>query len=231
MPGYRFHLVQVKGFAGVPAEANASGDVAAPVAAEIARYIRGTGLQRPAVVGHSMGGSIGMMLAARHPGSIGRLMVVDMVPFMGAMFGRPNATVAEMRPMADQMRSMMSGPPNPQGEAMLVQTINGMLRTESARAAVLADSRASDRGAVANSYHELIVTDLRPELSSIRVPTTVLYVTPAGAPVTDEQMDALYRTSYANLAGVRLVRVPDSAHFIQIDAPERFRQELGSFLR
>lgn len=92
LPGYRYHLVQVKGFAGVPAEANVEGNVAAPVAAEIARYIRSAGLSRPAVVGHSMGGTIGLILAAREPQSVGRLMVVDMLPFMGAMFGPPGST-------------------------------------------------------------------------------------------------------------------------------------------
>lgn len=230
VPGFRYHLVQVKGFAGVPAEANATGAVAAPVAEEIARYVREAGLRQPALVGHSMGGTIGMMIAARHPGAIGRLMVVDMVPFMGAFFGQPGATAESLRPMAEQIRTAMSGPPTPQGDAMLEQTINSMLRTESARPAVLADSRASDRSTAANSYYELITTDLRPELAAIRIPVTVLYVTPQGAPVTDEMVDALYRSAYADLEGVRLVRVPDSAHFIQIDAPERFRTELRTFL-
>lgn len=230
LPGYRYHLIQVKGFAGVPAGANVSGPVAAPVAEEIARYIREARLQRPAVVGHSMGGTIGMMLAARQPELIGRLMVVDMTPFMGAFFGMPNATADQMRPMAEQIRSVMSGPATPQGEAMLEQTINGMVQTQSARAAILADSRASDRRATANSYYELLTTDLRPELAAIKVPVTVLYVTPQGAPVTDAQVDALYRSYYGGLSGVKLVRVPDAAHFIQVDAPERFTQELRSFL-
>src|SRR5688500_15534724 len=42
LPGYRYHLVQVSGFAGQPVGGNKEGDVAAPVAEEIARYIRET---------------------------------------------------------------------------------------------------------------------------------------------------------------------------------------------
>lgn len=87
--GWKVHRIHVQGFAGAPAKANAEGDVAAPVAEEIARYIRENGLSKPVVVGHSMGGTMGMMLAARHPDLVGKLMVVDMVPFMGAMFGAP----------------------------------------------------------------------------------------------------------------------------------------------
>lgn len=230
VPGYRYHLVQVKGFAGVPAGANGEGPVAAPVAAEIARYIKERKLKQPAVVGHSMGGTIGMMLAARNPGAVGRLMVVDMAPFMGAFFGQPNATVDTLRPMAEQMRTAMSAPPTEQSNAILERTIGGMVRTESARPAILADSRNSDRAATANSYYELMTTDLRPELPAIKVPVSVLYVVPAGIPVTPEMMDGLYQSLYANLGGVKLTRIPDAAHFIQLDNAPRFQQELKTFL-
>ena len=39
--------------------------VAAPVAEDLARYIAEQHLDKPVVIGHSMGGTIGMMLAAR----------------------------------------------------------------------------------------------------------------------------------------------------------------------
>ena len=80
VPGYRYHLVQVKGFAGVPAEGNASGPVAAPVAAEIARYVREMKLKRPAVVGHSMGGKAAMRLALTRGDMVRRLAVLDIAP-------------------------------------------------------------------------------------------------------------------------------------------------------
>lgn len=230
VPGYRYHLVQVKGFAGVPAEANATGNVAAPVAAEIARYIKAAKLTRPAVIGHSMGGTIGLMLAARNPQAVGKLMVVDMMPFMGAMFGQPGSTAESVRPMAEQIRTAMSVPPSPQTEQMQTQMINGMVRTTSARPAILADSRASDRKASANSFYELITTDLRPELPRIAAPVRVLYVTPTGAPLTDAQMDGFYKSAYAALPNVTLTRVPESAHFIMIDQAARFQAEVKSFL-
>ncbi|KAK0359582.1 hypothetical protein LTR94_030747, partial [Friedmanniomyces endolithicus] len=100
---YRVHRIHVAGFAGAAPQANAQGDapqpVGAPVAEEIARYIREQHLNKPAVVGHSMGGTMGMMLAARHPELVGKLMVVDMIPFMGAMFGAPGATAESVTPV------------------------------------------------------------------------------------------------------------------------------------
>lgn len=230
MPGYRYHFVQVKGFAGTPAEGNKQGKVVAPAADELARYIRDAKLKQPAVIGHSMGGSIGMMLAARHPGAVSKLMVVDMLPFMGAMYGPPGTTAESVKPVADAIVAGMRSAPPAEGDKRLVAMTTSMVNSETQRPLVLADARASDTAVVANAFHELIVTDLGPELPKITAPTTVLYVTPKGAPLTDAQIDGYYKAAYAPLAGARLVRVPDSAHFIMSDNPAFFQDQVKTFL-
>lgn len=231
LPDYRYHLVQVKGFAGVPAEGNAgtTGPVAAPVAEEIARYI-GEAIGRPAaVIGHSMGGTIGMMVAARHPERVSRLMVVDMLPYLGDMFG-PGQSPAALRAVAEQIRAGIAEGPLDAYRARNEQTLAGMIATESERPAAIADTMASDRSVSGRSMYELITTDLKPELARITAPTTVLYVTPFGAPLTDAQMDGYYQLSYRNLAGARLQRVPNARHFIMYDQPEVFVTEVRNFL-
>lgn len=230
LPGYRYHLVQVKGFAGAPAEANAGeGPVAAPVAEEIARYI-GAAIGRPAaVIGHSMGGTIGLMVAARHPERVSRLMVVDMFPFLGAMFG-PNPTPETLRPIAEQMRHGIATGPAEAYRERTRQTIESMIATESHRPGAIEDTLASDRSVSGRAMAELVTTDLRPELGRIAAPTTVLYVTPHGAPLTDAQMDQYYQLSYQGLRGVRLQRVTGSRHFIMYDQPEPFVREVRAFL-
>jgi pimeloyl-ACP methyl ester carboxylesterase len=225
---YTVHVVQVKGFAGFPAEANANGPVSAPVAEEIARYIREERLGRAALIGHSMGGTIAMMVAARHPDVVDRVMVVDMFPFMGAMFG--GQTPDAVRPTADQIRSQMLAAPPGSANPMLEQMIATMTNTESARPVLLQYARASDRNAVANAFHELIVTDLRPELANIRAPVTVLYVIPPNAPITSEQYVGFMEMSYATVPNKRIVRIDDSYHFIMIDQFDRFMTEVNGFL-
>ena len=185
---YRLHLVQVNGFGGSAPGVNASGVVSAPVAEEVARYIREQRLDRPAVIGHSMGGTIGMMLAARHPASVGRLMVVDMTPYMGDMLP-PGAS-------ADQARAdILASPP---GEGMLGQMFPTLTQKPEMVPKLMNGLRTSDRRTVANAFHELIVTDLRPELSRITVPMTVLYVVPPNVPMPPAQFDASMRALYAN---------------------------------
>ncbi len=55
------------GFAGAPAGANTSGPIIQPTVDEIDAYIRSANLHRPAVIGHSLGGLMGLMLAKQHP--------------------------------------------------------------------------------------------------------------------------------------------------------------------
>lgn len=230
VPGYRWHKVQVHGFAGTDKGGNAEGDVAAPVAEEIARYIVDQKLGPVSVIGHSMGGSIGMMLAARHPASVSKLMVVDMFPFMGAMFGGPNATPETLKPIADGIMTSMRTSPADAYAKRQEQTIASMVATENMRAGALDDAMKSDRDVVARAYGELVMTNLMPELSKVTAKTLVLYVTPKGAPVTDVQIDGYYQMSYAPLKGVVLKRVPDAAHFLMWDNAPFFQAEVKAFL-
>ena len=233
--GWRVHRIHVQGFAGAPVEGNAQTGatptpVAAPVAEEIARYIAEQGLEKPAVVGHSMGGTIGLMLAARHPDSVGKLMVVDMIPFMGAMFAPPGASNEAITTMADQVYAGMASVSRAEYDQRATVSLTGMIATEGLRAGPLEDSRTSDQKVSAAAFRELIVTDLRPELSRIVAPTEVMYVKFNDPRMTPEITDQIFRSSFANLPGVTLKRIDDSAHFIMLDQPQAFYGELDAFL-
>lgn len=227
---YRVHRLHVQGFAGAPAEDNASGPVAAPVAEDLARYIREQKLTKPAVIGHSMGGTIGLMLAARHPDSVGRLMVVDMIPFMGAMFGGPGATAQSVTPVADQVHAGMMSAPEEAYRQQAAASVTGMIATEAKRAGPLRDAAASDRTVSSNAFRELIVTDLTPELANITAPVEVLYVKFNDPRMTPQITDSIYRMSFANLKDAQLKRIDDSAHFIMFDQPQAFYADLDAFL-
>ncbi len=230
VPGYRYHLVQVSGFAGHARGKNVEGVVAAPVAEEVARYIAANAPTKPAIIGHSMGGSIGMMLAARHPQAVSKLMVIDMMPFLGAVFGPPGTTPDSVKPTADFMMVQMRAADPAARQVSSTKMLNGMIDNVAMRPGALDDTLKSDQDVVARSFHELIVTDLRPELPKISAPTTVLYVTPKGPGMTDESIDAGYVAGYAALKGVTLKRIASSAHFIMWDQPERFQSEVRAFL-
>lgn len=217
VPGYRYHLVQVAGFAGDPAGGNAKGGIVSALADEVARYIVEAGLKAPAIIGHSMGGVIAMMVAARYPARVGRGMAVDILPAPASGFGFAGVQV---KPFADALFNSLSG--SAQGLLFLEGLIDGFGGKD------IAKSR-SDPDVVARATHELATLDLTAELPRIRAPFTIVYAVP------DEAQDAaaidrLYRTGYAGLKGARLRRVPGSGHMVMYDQPRRFYAEVLGFL-
>ena len=93
VPGYRYHVIHVAGFAGTSPSANGENSPFLPaIADEVARYIRERGLSPLPLIGHSMGGHLAMAIAARHPGLASKVMVVDMLPFAGLLIGGSGAS-------------------------------------------------------------------------------------------------------------------------------------------
>jgi pimeloyl-ACP methyl ester carboxylesterase len=207
MPGYRYHLIHVRGFAGLAPDANANGPVVSPVADEIARYVRDGGLNRPALVGHSLGGTLAMMVATRHPDSVGRLMVVDMFPFIGAMFGGPTATPDSVRPMAEQIRTGISSAAGDGRRAQIEQTIAGMVRTENMRSGAVEDSMNSDPATSGQAMYDIITTDLTADLVRFTGPFRVLYATPPSMPVSHRG------SAFFIAAPIQVRRRPKSSRF------------------
>jgi pimeloyl-ACP methyl ester carboxylesterase len=100
-----------------------------------------------------------------------------------------------------------------------------MVRNEALRGGPSTHALASDQEVAAHAFRELIVTDLRPELRRIKVPVTVLYVQTPNVPLSEQQLDTLYRASYAPIPGAILRRISESYHFIMYDQPIRFAEE------
>ena len=228
---YRVHVLQVAGFAGTPAGGNAHGAVIAPLVAELHAYIAAQKLNAPLVIGHSMGGLIGLMLAADHPGDVGKLMVVDALPWFGMMFG-PQATMEGMLPRAAAMRdSVLNGGQatyaavEPRQMATLIKS-----RTPAADAAIAAAS-ASDHDVVARALYDDLTTDVRPRLPGVKIPVTMLYPWDASTGAPQAMFDALYTKAYAPLTTARVKRIDGSFHFIMIDQPEAFAREVADFVK
>jgi pimeloyl-ACP methyl ester carboxylesterase len=215
VPGYRYHLVQVAGFAGDPARGNARGAIVAPLAAELVRYIGEARLRRPAIIGHSMGGTLAMMLAADHPRLVGRIMVVDMLPAPAGLFG-------QTREDASAIAGGIAGLTATEGGRRLFSSlVNAFAPSNSS-------FRTSDPAVVGRAMNELARMDLADKLPAIRAPLTIVYASPGAgaAPAADRR----YRQAYAEARNPRFVRIDGSGHMIMFDQPARLAAAMREFL-
>jgi pimeloyl-ACP methyl ester carboxylesterase len=226
---FRLHIIQVAGFAGSPSRANAQGSVMQPTVNAIDAYIKTNKLQAPRVIGHSLGGLMGGMLAFQHPEDVGGLMIVDSLPFYGALFGAkdPAAVTLQAAAMRDNI---------------LAQTQEDYAKSETAFMHALVKSPdgckqatkwavASDKSVVARAMYEDMTTDIRTELHKIKIPVTVLYPWDAMSGFPQAATDQLYQENYAALPNKKIVRIDDSFHFIMLDQPDKLAAEVNKFLK
>jgi len=228
---YRLHLVQIAGFAGEPAQKTAPDQVMQPVASALSRYIETAHLNRPTLIGHSIGGELALMVASDTPDRVGAVIVVDALPFYPLVFN-PFATRETVQPQAEAFRrSLLQEQPQRQIRTSQEQTIARMVKTESARPGLVEAGLKSDKKTVANSIYDDMTTDLRSALPKITAPVTVIYAYDPVYGVPAAMIDALYRTSYAATPHVQFQRIDDSYHFVMIDQPEKFDGAVEAALR
>ncbi|MDV3459129.1 alpha/beta hydrolase [Sphingomonas sp. HF-S4] len=226
------YLVQVNGFGGENPRANLKPGVLDGIVADLIRLVATRKLEAPAVVGHSMGGLVGMMLAARHPASVGRLMVVDALPWFGVLMGAPGSglTVAAIEPRAAQMRDVIAAsygkPPSKTAAEANVATL---VRKPEGRAKATEWAMAADPRVTAQAMYEDLITDMRGELAKIQAPTTIVYAWNDTYP-REAQAGAFFKAQYSGTPNIRFVGVGDAGHFVMLDQPVAFAAALTSFL-
>ncbi|MDQ8702804.1 alpha/beta hydrolase [Streptomyces sp. LHD-70] len=165
----------------------------------VAGALRTAGVADAQVVAHSMGGSVAVVLAARHPDLVSRLVLVDanldpLEPEHGALGSRGIAAYGEEEFLAGGLEEVRE-----QAGEHWWSTMR------------LAGGRALHRSAV-----ELVRGSrptMRELLLGLRIPRTFLY------PEADGPVRGAGRLVDA---GVAVVAVPDCGHNVMLDNPEGF---------
>ena len=229
-PNYRLHLVQVDGFAGAPAGANAAGPMLPGIVEELHAYIEAARM-KPVVMGHSLGGLLALMLADKYPQDVRKMVIVDTLPFYAVLFN-PNATVEATKPYAEQMKHQMMAIPADQYTGMQAMIAAQLVKDPEGQKLVAASGAASDRAVVVEALSEDMLTDLRGEVGKIQTPTLVLYEDDPTLKQPDAATyAALVKEGYKTMPHVTLVQVEGSRHFIMYDQPAKFDAALEAFLK
>lgn len=226
---YQCHVVSLAGFGGAPAPAS-NAQLLQHVRDELLAYIKTQRLNKPAVIGHSLGGFLALWMSTAQPDAVGPLVIVDSLPFLSAV-QNPAATAEQARPQAEAMRQQMS-----QGRLTPTQArqMSASLVTDTARVTQLARwSLASDPATVAQAMYDLLTTDLRQDVTRVPQPVLVLGAWAAYKPygATKESTKAIFEQQYARLPQHRVEMSEAGRHFLMYDDPQWFFQQTDAFLK
>ncbi|MCS4306323.1 pimeloyl-ACP methyl ester carboxylesterase [Rheinheimera pacifica] len=227
---YQLHVFTLAGFAGVaplPMQSWGEGYLTTQQDA-ILRYINQQKLDKPVIIGHSLGGYLALALAAKAPEQISAAINVDGLPALGALFAQsnPQNTVTTTAKATD--KAPQRGNFDPMAMA------KGMTNDASWQQRIVADMYRSDSMTSGRVMGELMQADLRPQLSNIRVPVLTLGALQHGAPYsTPGQVQVNYEKQLANVPTQyhSFVFARDSKHFIMADAPQWLNQQIQQFLQ
>jgi len=229
-PEVQCHLLQLPGFAGQAAIA--SDAFLDAMRERVLAYVDEHKLTSPVVIGHSLGGLLALKMALQSPHTFSRMIIVDSLPFFPAA-QNPAATVASVTPMAEGMRQGMLAADDESFFRNTEAALAGMSRSPE-RVKTLAEwGRRSDRATTTQAMYELMTTDLRAQLNNIQTPTLVLGAWAAYAPygATRESTEAIFRSQYAALAGVRIAMSDSGYHFLMWDDPQWLQAQVRAFLQ
>lgn len=173
----------------------------------VAQALTAAGVDGAEVVAHSMGGAVAIVLAARHPDLVSRLVLVDanldpLPPTPGAAGSSGIASYTEEEFLAGGWAEVRDRVGAHWWSTMRLAGRTGLYRS----AVHLATGTTPT---------------MRELLLDLKVPRTFLHPEADGAPAGTEALEA---------AGVAVVPVPDCGHNIMLDNPEGFARAAAEAL-
>ncbi|MEP4891604.1 MAG: alpha/beta hydrolase [Aliiglaciecola sp.] len=229
LPQYEVHLVSIKGFANTPASGNFS---IANLVQDLVSYIDENDLQKPDVIGHSLGGLTGFVLASYHQDKIGKLISIDGLPFIGPIFTRNSSITADM--MLAQAKNIKTMYANMTSEQLAAQTQQGVFiqaTSSQDQNRIVEMAKQSNPETVGNAMYDVLTTDMRQPLAQSN--TNILMLGASGGYSQQAQhkmVSSLYSQQFENVKNATVVMNTTTRHFMFFDDATWVNQQITQFL-
>ena len=213
------YTLTMAGFAGVKPQPNAT---FTNWETSIVNYIKENKIEKPIIIGHSMGGGLALAIASDYPDLIKKIVVVDALPCLQAL-SNPAFKAIE-NPDCSQLVNQMTALTDEQFYQIQTSSISRLVAETSKQELVISWSVNSDRKTFAEMYCDFTNTDLRQKIENIKCPSLILLEDSFKTikPAIVEQ--------YKNLNNANLQYSTKGLHFIMYDDKEWYLNQLNNFL-
>lgn len=216
---YTCYTLTMAGFAGIKPETDASFK---NWEKEIAAFIKDTNIEKPIIIGHSMGGALALAIAADYPELPGKIIIVDTLPCLAAL-SNPNFTSKENNDCSATVNKL-TAMTDEQFRQMQNQSIPRLMADTSMQETVINWSMKSDRKTFASIYCDFSNTDLRETIKNIHCPSLILLES------YFVNFKPAIEAQYKNLKNANMQYASKGLHFIMYDDKEWYFNQLNNFL-
>ncbi len=224
---FQLHVFSLAGFGDIPP---VNGPFILTWRDALLEYIRDKKLQKPIVVGHSLGGHLALAMAIEAPLEVGPIVVVDGAPAVGILM-TPGVSAETISRQSAHMTSIMAVMPKSAFAAQCSAMLKHLVQDPGMASTLAQTAAKSDVQTVANAMHEVMTADLRKATAAIRSP--VLLIGAAEFAKDDSQKSAVrarYEEQVRRIPEHKTVMVFDARHFIMLDKPASFYKYMDEFL-
>jgi pimeloyl-ACP methyl ester carboxylesterase len=187
---------------------------------QVVDYVNRRQLKQATIIGHSLGGTLGLWLAATEPSLFRKVIVVDALPASGALMV-PNYNAASMQynnPYSQQLLTMDKD----KFAAMAKQSAAFMTLKKDRQQQLVDWIVSANRGTYVYGYIDMLKLDLREDIAKITIPVVILAATYPDKKVIEQT----YQSQYRRMAAKTIFYADNSAHFVMYDQPEWFLQKI-----
>jgi pimeloyl-ACP methyl ester carboxylesterase len=208
------------GFAGVKPQPNASFK---NWETEIVNYIKANKIEKPIIVGHSMGGGLALAIASDYPERISKIVVVDALPCLAAL--RDPSFKSQENNNCTSMVNQMTAMSEDEFLQMQKRNMAMLLADTTKQEEAINWSMKSDRKTFSEMYCDFSNTDLRDKIVAIKCPSLILLE--FGFSNYKEPIEAQYK----NLKTASFQYSTKGLHFIMYDDAAWYLAQLNNFIK
>lgn len=232
------YTLTLAGFGGVPPPEKLTG-LMDQADASLLQLIREHHIDKPVLIGHSLGGTLAIRFATEHADLLSGVIAVDGMPVFPGM----QTMTGEQRKAAGQrIQAQMAKATPQQFKAQQLAYMQSVGVIDPAMAEKYGALQArSDPAATAEYMVEDVAADYRPGLKNIDVP--LLEISPYNEPdfkqaaasgrmpmMSEAQKTDYYRELLSGAPQLSVQSISPSRHFVMLDQPQRFQQAVDAFL-